>query len=409
MHHLAGHPNVVTLKQAFEDAQYIHLVMELCSGGELFDRIVERQRYTEKDAAAAIRTILKVVAHCHSMNVMHRDLKPENFLLSDTTDRALLKATDFGLSVFFKEGQEFQDIVGSAYYVAPEVLNRKYSQEADIWSCGVILYILLSGVPPFFGKTEHEIFESVTKSPINFTNDPWPKVSDHAKDCVRRMLVRNPRKRATAEEILRHDWIRENGVASDRVIEPEVLNRIRNFSAMNQLKKRALMHIARTLPPEEIQGLREMFEAMDADKSGSISIHELREGLRKKGTKLAESELQIIMSRADVNGDGTIDFNEFLAATLHLSKVQREENMYKAFQHFDKDNSGYITIDEVEAALQNMQNDDDVAVMEQIQEVIMLCDKDRDGKIDYQEFKEMMMEGQDDFEGDANLFRDMVF
>jgi calcium-dependent protein kinase len=125
MYHLAGHPNVVKLIGVYEDRQHIHLVMELCSGGELFDRIIQRGHYTEKDASELIRTIVTVVAHCHAMGVIHRDLKPENFLLSDSTEHAVLKATDFGLSVFFKEGQLLRDIVGSAYYVAPEVLARK--------------------------------------------------------------------------------------------------------------------------------------------------------------------------------------------------------------------------------------------------------------------------------------------
>lgn len=181
MHHLAGHPNVVQLKGAYEDKQHVHIVMELCSGGELFDRIVERGHYTERDAASLIRTIVRVVAHCHAMNVIHRDLKPENFLLADKSQEANIKATDFGLSVFFKDGQEFTDIVGSAYYVAPEVLRRRYSKEADIWSCGVMLYILLSGVPPFYGDNEQQIFEAVVKGPIDFESDPWPKVSKAAQ------------------------------------------------------------------------------------------------------------------------------------------------------------------------------------------------------------------------------------
>lgn len=122
---------------------------------------MQRGQYSEKDAAEVVRTMLRVVAHCHDMGVIHRDLKPENFLLGDPTANATLKAIDFGLSVFFKEGHFLRQIVGSAYYVAPEVLKKHYSKDADIWSCGVILYILLSGVPPFYGETEHQIFDSI--------------------------------------------------------------------------------------------------------------------------------------------------------------------------------------------------------------------------------------------------------
>nr|GMD58908.1 calcium-dependent protein kinase 26-like [Ipomoea batatas] len=151
MHHLAGHPNVVSIKGSYEDAVAVHVVMELCAGGELFDRIVKRGHYSERQAAGLTRTIVGVVESCHSLGVMHRDLKPENFLFVGEEEDSPLKTIDFGLSTFFKPGDVFNDVVGSPYYVAPEVLLKNYGQEADIWSAGVIVYILLSGVPPFWG------------------------------------------------------------------------------------------------------------------------------------------------------------------------------------------------------------------------------------------------------------------
>uniref|UniRef100_A0A453PAM5 non-specific serine/threonine protein kinase n=1 Tax=Aegilops tauschii subsp. strangulata TaxID=200361 RepID=A0A453PAM5_AEGTS len=150
MHHLAGHRNVVAIKGAYEDQVYVHIVMELCGGGELFDRIIQRGHYSERKAAELTRIVVGVVEACHSLGVIHRDLKPENFLLANKDDDMSLKAIDFGLSVFFKPGQVFTDVVGSPYYVAPEVLRKRYGPEADVWTAGVILYILLSGVPPFW-------------------------------------------------------------------------------------------------------------------------------------------------------------------------------------------------------------------------------------------------------------------
>ncbi|KAF5804112.1 putative protein kinase CAMK-CDPK family [Helianthus annuus] len=161
MQHLSGQPNIVEFKGAYEDRQSVHLVMELCAGGELFDRIIAQGHYTEKAAAAICRQIVNVVHVCHFMGVMHRDLKPENFLLSTKDENAMLKATDFGLSVFIEEGKVHRDIVGSAYYVAPEVLRRSYGKEIDIWSAGVMLYILLTGVPPFYAETEKGIFDAI--------------------------------------------------------------------------------------------------------------------------------------------------------------------------------------------------------------------------------------------------------
>ncbi|GAB2296739.1 Mitogen-activated protein kinase cpk1 [Dionaea muscipula] len=159
MHHLTGHRNIVELKGAYEDRHSVNLVMELCAGGELFDRIIAKGHYSEREAAKLFAQIVTAVHNCHSMGVMHRDLKPENFLFLSQEDTSPLKATDFGLSVFFKPGDIFKDLVGSAYYVAPEVLHRNYGVEADVWSAGVILYILLSGIPPFWaeGKTARAV------------------------------------------------------------------------------------------------------------------------------------------------------------------------------------------------------------------------------------------------------------
>jgi calcium-dependent protein kinase len=157
MHHLSGHPNIVTIKGAYEDVTSVHLVMELCAGGELFDRIIQRGHYSETKAVELTRTIVGVIEACHSLGVMYRDLKPENFLFSYQGEDAALKTTDFGLSIFFKPGQIFTGVVGSPYYVAPEVLRKKYGPEADVCSAGVIVYIQLSGVPPFWAETEQGI------------------------------------------------------------------------------------------------------------------------------------------------------------------------------------------------------------------------------------------------------------
>ncbi|KAL8092203.1 hypothetical protein AgCh_034481 [Apium graveolens] len=295
MHHLAGHNNIVTIKGAYEDHLYVHIVMELCNGGELFDRIIQRGHYSERRAAELTKIIVGVVESCHSLGVMHRDLKPENFLLVNKDDDFSLKAIDFGLSVFFKPGQIFNDVVGSPYYVAPEVLLKHYGREADVWTAGVILYILLSGVPPFWAETQQGIFDAVLKGDIDFESDPWPVISDSAKDLIRKMLCSRPSDRLTAHEVLCHPWICENGVAPDRSLDSAVLSRLKQFSAMNKLKKMALRVIAESLSEEEIAGLKEMFKAMDTDNSGAITFDELKAGLRKYGSTLKDTEIRDLM------------------------------------------------------------------------------------------------------------------
>nr|GMD55832.1 calcium-dependent protein kinase 1-like [Ipomoea batatas] len=387
MHHLAGHPNVISIKGAYEDAVAVHVVMEYCAGGELFDRITQRGHYTERQAAELTRTIVGVVETCHSLGVMHRDLKPENFLFVDKQEDSLLKTIDFGLSIFFKPGEKVTDVVGSPYYVAPEVLRKRYGPEADVWSAGVIVYILLSGVPPFWAENEQGIFEEVLHGELDFTSQPWPSISEGAKDLVRRMLIRDPRKRLTAHEVLCHPWVQVGGVAPDKPLDSAVLSRMKQFTAMNKLKKMALrvrIYIDvytypdiitpvayETLSEEEIAGLKEMFKMIDADNSGQITFEELKAGLKRVGANLKESEIYDLMQAADVDNSGTIDYGEFIAATLHFNKIEREDHLFAAFSYFDKDGSGYITADELQQACEEFGIED-----ARLEEMIREADQD---------------------------------
>ncbi|KAM7515228.1 hypothetical protein LguiA_004811 [Lonicera macranthoides] len=388
MHHLSEHPHVVRIKGTYEDNVFVHLVMELCGGGELFDRIVQKGQYSEHQAAQLMKVIVGVVEACHSLGVMHRDLKPENFLFDSPAEDATLKAIDFGLSVFYKPGQYLSDVVGSPYYVAPEVLHKYYGPESDVWSAGVILYILLCGVPPFWAETDSGIFRQILKGHIDFVSEPWPHISESAKDLIRKMLDRNPRQRISAHEVLCHPWIVDDRVAPDKPLDSAVLSRLKQFSAMNKLKKMALRVIAESLSEEEIGGLKQLFKMIDTDNSGAITFEELKQGLKRVGSNLMESEIKDLMNAADIDNSGTIDYGEFLAATLHLNKMEREENLLAAFSFFDKDGSGYITIDELQQACK------DFGLSEvQWEDIIKEIDQDNDGRIDYGEFAAMMRKG----------------
>ncbi|CAA0826799.1 Calcium-dependent protein kinase 30 [Striga hermonthica] len=229
-----------TLRATYEDNEAVHLVMELCEGGELFDRIVARGHYSERAAAAVAKTVAEVVRMCHHNGVMHRDLKPENFLFANKKENSALKAIDFGLSVFFKPGERFSEIVGSPYYMAPEVLKRNYGPEVDIWSAGVILYILLCGVPPFWAETEQGVALAILRGAIDFKREPWPQVSDSAKSLVRQMLEPDPKRRLTAQQVLDHPWIQNAKKASNVPLGDIVRARLKQFSVMNRFKKKAL-------------------------------------------------------------------------------------------------------------------------------------------------------------------------
>ncbi|KAJ0720064.1 putative calcium-dependent protein kinase CAMK-CDPK family [Helianthus annuus] len=238
-------------------------------------------------------------------------------------------------------------------------------------------------------ETEKGIFDEILKGEIDFETDPWPSISASAKDLVRRMLTLDPKKRITSAQVLEHPWIREDGEASDKPIDSAVLSRMKQFRAMNKLKKLALKVIAENLSTEEIQGLKSMFMNMDTDKSGTITYEELKTGLARLGSKLTESEVRQLMDAADVDGNGSIDYIEFITATMHRHKLEREEDLYKAFQHFDTDGSGFITRDELETAMKQYGMGDEATIKEIISEV----DTDNDGKINYEEFCTMMRSG----------------
>ncbi|KAG2609102.1 calcium-dependent protein kinase 17-like [Panicum virgatum] len=210
MARLSGHPNVVDLKAVYEDEDSVHLVMELCAGGELFHRLEERGCFSEHEAAVLFRYLMEVVAHCHSKGIVHRDLKPENILLVSKSPSSPIKLADFGLATYILPGRSLSGMVGSPFYIAPEVLSGGYNEAADVWSAGVILYILLSGIPPFWGKTKSKIFECIRSTELRFPSDPWDRVSDSAKELVTGMLRRDPRQRLTAKQVLEHSWMQEH-------------------------------------------------------------------------------------------------------------------------------------------------------------------------------------------------------
>ncbi|KAL5539111.1 hypothetical protein UlMin_043805 [Ulmus minor] len=393
MKHMPKHPNIVSLKDTYEDDNAVQIVMELCEGGELFDRIVARGHYTERAAAAVTKTIVEVVQVCHKHGVMHRDLKPENFLFANKKETAPLKAIDFGLSVFFKPGEIFTEIVGSPYYMAPEVLKRNYGPEVDVWSAGVILYILLCGVPPFWAETEQGVAQAIIRSVIDFKRDPWPKVSDNAKDLVKKMLDPDPKRRLTAQEVLDHPWLQNAKRAPNISLGETVKARLKQFSVMNKLKKRALRVIAEHLSVEEVAGIKEGFDLMDTSNRGKINSDELKLGLHKLGHQIPDSDIQILMEAGDVDKDGFLDYGEFVAISVHLRKIGNdEEHLHKAFEFFDKNQNGFIEIEELRYCLVDDIEENSEEVINAIMHDV---DTDKDGQISFEEFAAMMKAGTD--------------
>ncbi|CAN1181648.1 Serine/threonine-protein kinase PEPKR2 [Linum perenne] len=204
MQHLSGHPGVVTLHAVYEELEFFHLVMEFCSGGRLIDQMVGEDRCSEQWAANVFKDVLLVIKYCHEMGVVHRDIKPENILLVNS---GKIKLADFGLAMRISNGQTLSGLAGSPAYVAPEVLQGNYSEEVDIWSAGVLLHALLTGVLPFQGDSLESVFEAIKSVKLDFQTGMWVSVSKPARDLLSRMLARDVSARITADEALRHPWV----------------------------------------------------------------------------------------------------------------------------------------------------------------------------------------------------------
>ncbi|EPS70786.1 calcium-dependent protein kinase 2, partial [Genlisea aurea] len=406
MRHLPQHPNIVSYKEVYEDREAIYLIMELCEGGELFDRIVARGHFSERGAAMVTKTILEVVKVCHEHGVIHRDLKPENFLYANDSENAPLKAIDFGLSIFFESGQRFQEIVGSPYYMAPEVLRRNYGPEIDVWSAGIILYILLCGVPPFWAETEEGIAQAIVFGELDFERDPWPKVSEEAKNLVRGMLEQNPYTRLTINEVLGNPWIQNADRVPNVPLGEQVRTRIKQFSLMNKFKKRVLRVVADNLPDEEADGIKQMFRTMDTNNNGNLDLQELKHGLNMIGQNVTDHDVQLLFDAADCDGNGELSCDEFVTMAVHLKKINSEELLHRAFVHFDKNQNGYIEFEELQESLL----DDHFGPMSDqvVLDIIFDADLDKDGRISFGEFKAMMTTGLDWKMGSRQFSRAML-
>ncbi|XP_042060603.1 CDPK-related protein kinase-like isoform X2 [Salvia splendens] len=353
---LTGHINLIQFYDAYEDHDNVYVVMELCEGGELLDKILLRGgKYTEDDAKLVMIQILNVVSFCHLQGVVHRDLKPENFLFTSKEEDSTLKAIDFGLSDFVKPDERLNDIVGSAYYVAPEVLHRAYSTEADVWSIGVIAYILLCGSRPFWARTESGIFRAVVKAEPTYEEQPWPTLSSEAKDFVKRLLNKDPRKRMSAAQAMCHPWLRNTSDVK-APLDILIFKLMKAYMRSSPLRKAALRALSKTLTADELFYLREQFALLEPNKNGTICIDNIKTALKKNATD-AMNESRIFDFLASLNAlqYRRMDFEEFCAAALSVYQLEAldrwEQHARCAYELFDKDGNRTIMIEELASEL----------------------------------------------------------
>ena len=386
----SDHPNIIKIYEVFESQRSLYIVMEECKGGEIFDRIIEhiesKKMYSEKDAAEMIRQVMSAIEYCHNNGICHRDLKPENLLYlkkGEEKDNPI-RVIDFGLSQMFSPQKKLKTKVGTAYYVSPEILQGDYNEKCDIWSAGVILYIFLSGDPPFNGPSDSAIYGKIAQMKFNFPEKKWKNISKEAKDLISHMIA--PENiRYSAKEVLAHPWFKN---ASDVPLSSLDFDSdfFKDYVKGSEIKKISLLFIASRLDENEINNLKLTFEAFDKCKDGQISFEELKLGLiQLKSNKFDENDARDLFNLIDADKNGKIDYTEFLASTLQKKNYLKNERLFETFCMFDKDNNGTITKEEIISALKAEKSQE-----KEIEKYINEVDKNGDGKIDYKEFLELM-------------------
>lgn len=361
-----NHPNVINVVDLIEDDHALHIVQEFCSGGELFARILEHDHgFQEPEAARITQQILAGIAHCHDeVGIVHRDLKPENILFKTSEPDSDVVIIDFGLSGTIHPGDAIGHVVntaeereahedhlrtrvGTPYYIAPEVFTRDYGRACDLWSIGVILYILLCGYPPFSGATEAEIMNTVQHGgDVDFPDEDWSHISREAIDLIRQLLDRSPDRRPTAVQALAHPWFQVTHTA-DLSLYKQIGPRLEIFHHMSKLKKMAAMVIVDKIQTDEVSKMRTIFEAIDTENQGTITFDELQTAMQDRPSGSGADSLNELFEGLDMDGSHQINYNEFLAAVVSPGVRMDESNIRIAFDYFDTDKSGYITIDDM--------------------------------------------------------------
>ena len=391
---LLNHPNILKLYEYYQDDQEnIYIITEFIKGDELFEKIKEEGKFSEEDSALIIKSVLQAISYCHSRGVIHRDLKPENILIpkGKKVDYTLLKIIDFGASVLKKEGDTISLRFGTPYYIAPEVLVSNYNEKCDLWSIGVILYLLLTGEAPYDGETDDSICRKIISDDIDFDNNEKLKMlSSDAVDLIKKLLEKDPDKRLNSVQATDHPWIKKMAPHTkvNKAYARKIYRNLAKFSAKSQLSSAVVTFITNYLMnDDEIKLLKKMFFELDTHGLGVITKVELFKGMEECfDHDIAKEEADKIFENIDYDNNGTISFDEFLKAAIDKQKILTEEKLKVAFSLFDKNGDGDIEAKE----LKEVMGDDNIKEDDIWFKMIKEVDLDGNGVIDFEEFKTMM-------------------
>lgn len=384
------HPNIPKLFEVFEDDRIIHLVMELCEGGDLLDKLLETSHMTEPHAGIVAKVLLAVTNYLHTHDIVHRDIKPENVLFRVPPKEILsseMLVCDFGFArPASKEDGLMYTKVGSPYYIAPEVLTGDgYTKAADVWSIGAVIYLLLCGYPPFAGETDSETLQLVQKGKFIFPKEHWKTISKPAKHLIAHLMDIEPTKRMNLGSALQHPWIRAKGMHKLEKMRDETVDRLITFHKHHALRKAAMLAIAYQLEHHDLEQLNDLYHSLDLNGDGLLSRTEFMKGVMAVGVD--EVFVQEMIKSVDADQSGVVDYSEFIAATLEKETFIKNHGVcLRAFRSFDQDDSGHLGMDEI-AEILDMTSAD---AQQDVEYFFKQIDNDEDGFIDYGEFHGML-------------------
>ena len=394
------HPNIIKFYETFHDDYFFHIVMELCKGKEIIHQMGNYGFIEEKKVTYVIFKVLLAIAHCHNRGVTHRDLKPENILFDSMKKDAEIKILDFGLSRKYDKEQKMHSILGTPYYVAPEVLKGEYDEKCDIWSIGAMTYLMLCGEPPFNGNSNNEIFKKIVKENIKFKSLLWKNISNNAKDFVKICLSKNSNKRPSAQEALNHIWFSnvKNEIHNNKNIKKEILLNIKDFNINYEFKQMVLKYLINNkLSYEEKKVFKDAFYALDFNHNGFIIESDLKKAFDLFNINIDEKQINHLFNILPENKNLGLGFIEFIMAGIDKKLIFTEENLEDAFNYFDINKKGDIEFDNLNSALLRMGkkyiNSNDInSIIDEVMLNIKKNDKEKCHKISKDDFMEIFRE-----------------
>ena len=394
------HPNIIKFYETFHDDYFFHIVMELCKGKEIIHQMGNYGFIEEKKVTYIIFKVLLAIAHCHNRGVTHRDLKPENILFDSMKKDAEIKILDFGLSRKYDKEQKMHSILGTPYYVAPEVLKGEYDEKCDIWSIGAMTYLMLCGEPPFNGNSNNEIFKKIVKENIKFKSLLWKNISNNAKDFVKICLSKNSNKRPSAQEALNHIWFSnvKNEIHNNKNIKKEILLNIKDFNINYEFKQMVLKYLINNkLSYEEKKVFKDAFYALDFNHNGFIIESDLKKAFDLFNINIDEKQINHLFNILPENKNLGLGFIEFIMAGIDKKLIFTEENLEDAFNYFDINKTGDIEFDNLNSALLRMGkkyiNSNDInSIIDEVMLNIKKNDKEKCHKISKDDFMEIFRE-----------------